>query len=82
MPSPSLVDPFNAAVIAESVVLPAVFPSFTYPLPQTCMLAEKSIRDVLNTNDNAEALLALHSANRQRHPSAPGRTLAVTSIKT
>ncbi|KAI9566470.1 hypothetical protein HD554DRAFT_2323067 [Boletus coccyginus] len=49
---------------------------------RTCMLAEKSIRDVLNTNDNAEVLLALHTANRQRQPATPGRTLAKTSIRT
>jgi hypothetical protein len=47
------------------------------------MLAEKSIRDVLNTGDNAEVLLALHTANRQRQPpSTSGRTLAVTTIRT
>lgn len=82
MPSPFLVDPFSLAVTAGSVVPLAVLPSFSYPLPQTCMLAEKSIRDVLNTNDNAEVLLALHTANRQRQPATPGRTLAKTSIRT
>jgi len=82
MPSPSLVDPLSAAVIAGSVVPPAVLPSLSYPLPQTCMLAEKSIRDVLNTSDNAEVLLALHTATRQRQPPTPGRTLAKTGIRT
>ncbi|KAF8559533.1 hypothetical protein OG21DRAFT_1480301 [Imleria badia] len=52
------------------------------PAPQTCMLAEKSIRDVLNTNDNAEVLLALHTANRRPPPSTSDRNLAATSIRT
>ncbi|KAH7930826.1 hypothetical protein BV22DRAFT_1042931 [Leucogyrophana mollusca] len=40
---------------------------------RTCLLAEKSIRGVLNTNDNAAALLALH-ARVQPSPSDVGFT--------
>ncbi|KAH0830528.1 hypothetical protein J3R83DRAFT_1980 [Lanmaoa asiatica] len=50
---------------------------------RTCILAEKSIRDVLNANDNAEVLLALHTPKRQPQPSTPDRILPTsTSIRT
>ncbi|KAF8136313.1 hypothetical protein EV363DRAFT_728479 [Boletus edulis] len=49
---------------------------------RTCLLAEKSIRGVLNTNDNAEVLVALHTANRRTQPSTSDRALAATTIRT
>lgn len=58
-----------------SLVSHALLP-LSHPCPQTCMLAEKSIGDVLNTNDNAEVLLGLHTAKRQRPRSTPDSTFA------
>ncbi|KAG6376107.1 hypothetical protein JVT61DRAFT_2079 [Boletus reticuloceps] len=37
---------------------------------------------VLNTDDNAEVLVALHTANRRTQPSTSDRALAATSIRT
>ncbi|KAF8076399.1 hypothetical protein FPV67DRAFT_1618144 [Lyophyllum atratum] len=48
---------------------------------RVCHLAEKSIRDVLNTADNVSFLLALHSPNPM-HTSHDGRSTSPRSIKT
>ncbi|KAG6337206.1 hypothetical protein ID866_1878 [Astraeus odoratus] len=50
--------------------------------PQMCMLAEKSIRNVLNTNDNADVLLALHTPTSASPPPAADRAIPNTGIKT
>ncbi|KIJ69455.1 hypothetical protein HYDPIDRAFT_80879 [Hydnomerulius pinastri MD-312] len=50
---------------------------------RTCMLAEKSIRDVLNTNDNAQVLLALHAPKPKSQPTASNRSFSSnTGIRT
>ncbi|KAH7889742.1 hypothetical protein F5I97DRAFT_1800499 [Phlebopus sp. FC_14] len=47
----------------------ASFPS-SHHSSTICMLAEKSIRDVLNTNDNADVLVALHAPKSTPQASA------------
>ncbi|KIJ17369.1 hypothetical protein PAXINDRAFT_168058 [Paxillus involutus ATCC 200175] len=50
---------------------------------RTCMLAEKSIREVLNTNDNVEVLLALHSPQSKSMPPTSDRNFSSnTGIRT
>lgn len=58
-------------------------PLFIVMNTQVCYMAEKSIRDVLNTGDNTDILLALHRPNTKdsQNSTAPSSTLSYTSTK-
>lgn len=63
-----------------STTEPSQNDSLLKEINQVCHLAEKSIRDVLNTADNVTYLLALHSPRTNRD--VDERATSSRSIKT
>jgi len=83
MPFPSLARPSNLVGTAEYVIPPVPNDSVANKyFFQICMLAEKSIRNVLNTNDNVDVLLSLHLSKSTPQTPMADMTMSNKGIRT
>lgn len=76
------VDPLSNLVVTagyDSFHCPlSTFDMFTY---QVCVLAEKSIRGILNSGDNVNFLLSLHQCDNKPSPNDKGCPTPVISTE-